>query len=283
MIGDISWMPKAQVRRNSSTLFRAEAIDAKRGEWLGSINLATSRTQKLLAAAAMVLFVATTLLLIFGQYSRRMSLKGTLVEAQTAMAIEVSKASYLCSLLVQEGQRVEHGAPLAQTSTLPCEAREPGPTETIRAEGEGFIVGLNGLSPPARLVEGQRLMSIRRPNGSLVASLAAPDQIIGYVELGDEVSIRVDALPSQRFGMSRGDIVQIEPRASSESPTARPGYIVYATLDRSSLSLYGEDVPLHADMRITSSVILETRRLYEWIFEPLYLRRKQSAYVDRTS
>lgn len=267
---------------DGSPLFRPEAIDAKRGEWLGSINLATSRTQKLLAAAALVLMTASTVLLIFGQYSRRMSLKGSLVDAHEATVIEVKRDSYLCALLVQEGQQVAADAPLVQTSALPCETHDPASLQTIVAANDGFILGVNGLSPPARLVKGQRIMSIRRPNGSLVASLSAPDQIIGYVGRGDEITIRVDSLPSQRFGMIRGRIVNIEPRDESAAPTARGGYIVYATLDRANLSLYGDAVPLHAGMRITSSVVLETRRLYEWIFEPLYLRRKSAGNEQST-
>lgn len=263
---------KLQQHDDELPLFRPEAIDAKRGEWLGSINLATSRTQKLLAASALVVFIATTLLLIFGQYSRRMSMKGSLVDAQTATAIEVKRDSYLCALLVQEGQRVVARTPLAQTSTSPCEAKDSTSLQTIVATSDGFVMGINGLSAPARLIRGQRIMSVRRPNGSLVASLSAPEQIIGYLDRGDEVTIRIDALPSQRYGMSQGSIFSIEPRDAGASTVGRPGYLVYARLDHAHLSLYGEDIPLHSGMRITSSVVLETRRLYEWIFEPLYLR-----------
>lgn len=270
-------MPSDESDLPQQPLFRNEALDAKRGQWLGPINLATSKTQRLLGLAALVFFVASCLLLTLGQYSRRMTLKGTLVEGQASNAIQAKRDAYLCALLIQEGQRVERNAPLAQISTVPCDTAPAEDWETLRAATDGFVAGVGGLSAPSRVLAGQRLLTIRQPTGTLVASLSAPEQVAGYVGEGDAISLRIDALPFQKFGTAPARVVGLRQRWEDPASGGKPGYEIHASLDAPSLRLHGEDVPLRQGMRISSSIVLETRRLYEWIYEPLYLRRMAQA------
>jgi membrane fusion protein len=45
------------------------------------------------------------------------------------------------------------------------------------------------------------------------------------------------------------------------------------------VSAYGEDRPLLPGMEVETDVLLETRRLYEWVLEPLYA---MAARLDRS-
>ena len=41
-------------------------------------------------------------------------------------------------------------------------------------------------------------------------------------------------------------------------------------LDAQSVTTYGMQNPLHAGMLVDADILQETRKLYEWILEPLY-------------
>jgi membrane fusion protein len=53
-----------------------------------------------------------------------------------------------------------------------------------------------------------------------------------------------------------------------------PGEPVYAitvvTLKQQTVTAYGEQRPLSAGMRLDGDILQETRKLYEWMLEPLY-------------
>ena len=60
-------------------LFRPEALAAKRGEWLGTIQLAAPLSGWVLSAVAIALAVALLAFLTFGHYTRRERVTGQLV------------------------------------------------------------------------------------------------------------------------------------------------------------------------------------------------------------
>lgn len=49
-----------------------------------------------------------------------------------------------------------------------------------------------------------------------------------------------------------------------------PLYRVRVRLERQSITTYGQAQPLKAGMALDASVLLERRKLYEWVLEPLY-------------
>src|SRR5690606_39827424 len=58
-------------RGMSQELFRREALEARRGSWLGAISLAQPLRLWLLTAAAAAVALAVILFLLFGTYTRR--------------------------------------------------------------------------------------------------------------------------------------------------------------------------------------------------------------------
>ncbi|CAM5627148.1 hypothetical protein [Rhodanobacter lindaniclasticus] len=63
----------------SQGLFRQEVIEAKRGEWLGSIIVTTPLSRWGLTALALILAAAILLFLLFGHYTRRETVIGQLL------------------------------------------------------------------------------------------------------------------------------------------------------------------------------------------------------------
>jgi membrane fusion protein len=114
------------------------------------------------------------------------------------------------------------------------------------------------------------------PKGSgLHVELLVPTRAIGFVAKGQEVVLRYDAFPYERFGQYHGVIndigrnvwtagERVGPLAARE-----PVYRVDVALDRQSVAALGQEFPLRPGMLVNADLLLERRTLLEWIFEPV--------------
>jgi membrane fusion protein len=97
-------------------LFRPEALAAKRGEWLGTIQLATPLSGWVLSAVAIALAVALLAFLTFGHYTRRERVTGQLVPVGGLLSIGSPNGGTVAKVLVHEGQVVHRGDALVEVS-----------------------------------------------------------------------------------------------------------------------------------------------------------------------
>ena len=112
----------------------------------------------------------------------------------------------------------------------------------------------------------------------LVAELAAPSRAVGFLAAGKNVRLRYAAFPYQKFGHARGTIAAIsqatlaagDPAHAQAVFRSEPVYRVAVTLGSQTVTAYGEPQRLLPGMEVEADVLLDTRRLYEWVLEPLY-------------
>lgn len=132
-------------------------------------------------------------------------------------------------------------------------------------------------------VDGTRPLAHLVPDGTtLVARLYAPSRSAGFVRAGQKVFLRYDAYPYQKFGQHAGTVISVSEAAVStvelNALALRPDWVneplfsIMVALSEQSVG--GElHLPLHVGMRVEADLLHETRRLYEWILEPLYAAR----------
>jgi membrane fusion protein len=124
-------------------------------------------------------------------------------------------------------------------------------------------------------------MSIVPVDGQMEAELFVPARAIGFVQRGERVRLLYDAFPFQRFGAYGGTInsvaeTMVLPTDIAEPISLKePAYKVRVGLDRQSVDANGRLVPLQPDMTLAADIILERRRLIEWLFEPLLSARRR--------
>ena len=97
----------------SRSLFRQEAIDAQREKYLGETSLARPVAYwvyTLLAAGVAVVLLSVA---IWGEYTRRERVEGSLALDAGAARVLIPEAGRVAELVVKEGDVVEAGAPLA--------------------------------------------------------------------------------------------------------------------------------------------------------------------------
>ena len=114
------------------------------------------------------------------------------------------------------------------------------------------------------------------PKGSgLHVELLVPTRAIGFVAKGQEVVLRYEAFPYERFGQYRGLITDIGRNVWTQGErigplsAKEPVYRVDVALDRQSVAALGQEFPLRPGMLVNADLLLEKRTLLEWIFEPV--------------
>jgi membrane fusion protein len=124
---------------------------------------------------------------------------------------------------------------------------------------------------------GTTLATIIPQGAPLEAHLYAPSRSIGFVRPGQDVLLRYPAYPHQKFGSHRGRIASISRNAmppgelgfAPADGSREPLYRIKVELDSQSIDAYGRPEPLKAGMQVEADILLDRRRLIEWIFEPL--------------
>ena len=178
------------------------------------------------------------------------------------MVITAPFAGTVTALGLQAGQSVQAGQNLL---TLLPKAKAGTSTVT------GAAIGTN----PAE--------------SGLQAHLYAPSRTAGFLRPGQTVYLRYAAYPYQKFGLYAGRITSISatPFAPSELPPnlaqqliAQAGsneamYRVNVQLADQSIKAYGEDVALKPGLTMEADVLQESRKVWEWVLEPVLAARQQ--------
>jgi membrane fusion protein len=127
------------------------------------------------------------------------------------------------------------------------------------------------------------LLSIMPAGSRLQAHLFGPTRAMGFLRPGQRVLLRYQAYPYQKFGHHQGIVASISASALNprELPprlvgltsllgTGEPVYRLTVNLARQSITAYGREVPLQSGLQLEADVLIESRRLVEWMLEPLY-------------
>jgi membrane fusion protein len=149
----------------------------------------------------------------------------------------------------------------------------------VRAPQDGVISGLVA-EPGQNVVPTVALASLLPADARLQAHLFAPSSAIGFVRANQPVQLRYQAFPYQKFGHQSGEVVQVSraPLQASElgglAPVAlgagaEPLYRITVALDHQSVAAYGQAQALAPGMQLEADVLLDRRRLIEWLFEPV--------------
>ncbi|EPA9085937.1 HlyD family secretion protein [Serratia marcescens] len=154
----------------------------------------------------------------------------------------------------------------------------------VNAPSDGRIESLS-VTPGQMVNSGDSLVQIIPRNGAIYQLvLWLPNTSVPYVSAGDGINIRYDAFPYEKFGQFPGRIESIayvpasiqEMSTYSSSPVHQPSaqtasfYKVTVSLDKTHVSYQGKALQLTNGMRAQSTLFLEERPLYQWMFSPFY-------------
>lgn len=98
-------------------LFRAEAIEEQRSQWLGSVLVAPGVSAALFAAFAAIAGAGAIALMVFGGHTQKSRVAGWLAPDAGMTRVFAPQAGRIIKLHVREGDAVRQGDPLALIST----------------------------------------------------------------------------------------------------------------------------------------------------------------------
>lgn len=149
----------------------------------------------------------------------------------------------------------------------------------VVAPHDGYITALNAELGQAILAS-QTLAAILPIDTKLEAEIYVSSKSIGFIKPGMAVQLRIQAFPYEKFGQYAATVREVEstslkpdelslPVQTGDS-RGQPVYRIRLSLAQQHVKVYGELIPLKSGMAVDASIILDKRRLYEWMLEPLF-------------
>ena len=149
-----------------------------------------------------------------------------------------------------------------------------GAEQVLRASQAGRIAALRARAGE-QSEPGAPLVMILPADAELIAEVYLPSRAAGFVEEGQTVKLMYDAFPYQQFGLAEGKIAAVSPVAlrpdeigvAPLSPELL--YKVKIQIAQQSVKAFGKSHPLQAGMEISADIVLENRRVIDWLLTPL--------------
>lgn len=152
----------------------------------------------------------------------------------------------------------------------------------ISAPKDGTISTIM-VSKGQSIEENSLIATILPTDFKLEANLFIPSSSLGFIKLGMPVLLRYQAYPYQKFGQHKGIINEISSNSVQINELKSLGiysqqfnnekdayYRVRVKLEKQNVLAYGQHYPLHTGMTLEANIMLENRKIYEWILEPLF-------------
>ncbi|RAN48068.1 membrane protein [Herbaspirillum rubrisubalbicans] len=133
---------------------------------------------------------------------------------------------------------------------------------------------IGGVVPAA-----QPLMQIVPEDGEIEVEAWLDNKDVGFVEVGQEVEVKVDAFDYTKYGTVAGRVVQVSRDAIQDEKKG----LVYSSrilLSRNTLGVDGRLLPLAAGLAVNVGIRTGSRRVIEYALSPL-LRHQKEALHER--
>lgn len=157
-------------------------------------------------------------------------------------------------------------------------AQNEGQRAIVLRAAQAGIVSNAMIKDGETVAAGQRLLSLVPQGAQLQAELWLPSRAIGFISPGDRVVLRYPAFPYQKFGHQFGAVSDISRSATDAAELSNrlgrkieePLYRVVVNLRQQNILAYGKRESLKPGMTVDADILLDDRRLIEWVFEPLF-------------
>lgn len=154
----------------------------------------------------------------------------------------------------------------------------------LRAPAAGTVGSV--MAKTGQMVSaGQTLFSLLPQDSQLQARIMVSSRAIGFIQPGQKVVLRYQAFPFQKFGQQYGKVIEVSRVALSPQEVAvmtgvnnvqEQHYRVVVALDSQEINVYGRKEKLRPGSALEADFLIDNRRLYEWVLEPLYALGRRS-------
>ncbi|MEC5387808.1 HlyD family efflux transporter periplasmic adaptor subunit [Uliginosibacterium sp. H3] len=147
----------------------------------------------------------------------------------------------------------------------------------IQAKTDGIVAAILPKLGDT-VLEKDLLMSVSPSNSKFYVNLYVPSSAIGFLQKKNAVKLRYESYPYQKFGEYNATVRAISPVALDRSELRLASlatdnyYRVQVEPESQTVHAYGRDFALHDGIKVEADIQVETRKVFEWILEPVYAK-----------
>jgi membrane fusion protein len=147
---------------------------------------------------------------------------------------------------------------------------------SMRAPYDGVVVSLAERNEGSVVQDGQELCQLARVGAPLRARLLLNEPGMPRLAIGQRVRFFAEAFPYQRYGTITGRLNWLSPSAVATPQGDQ--FVAFAKLDQSFYVLPGatQPLPLQPGMKGEAHIIVGSRTMLEYAFEPIRQLREDS-------
>jgi hemolysin D len=200
----------------------------------------------------------------------RVDLEGQLNDAKNQRAALIAEAKRSAYDMQADGDKVLGSARqdvmrnVAHSRLLKLTAPVDGTVQQLQV----FTVG--GVVPAA-----QPLMKIVPKEDKIEVEAMLENKDIGFVEVGQKASVKIDAYEYTKYGVIPAKVVHVSSDAIKDEKKGLL-YSVILALDKPTIAVKGQDLPLSAGMSTRADIKTGTRRVIEYFLSPLLQHKRES-------
>ena len=230
--------------------------------------------------------------------------QGQLIETDAAIGeLQSEKTKALSQFIAENENKAEEASRKAD------EARQALAKATARLASTKLYAPIDGVVQQLSVTTfgqvvgaGQQLATVTPTDGALQVEALVANMDIGFVRVGQDVAVKLDAFPFTRFGALHGKVVAIAAAAVDEQQAKRslanattpgnapdssaPGqaqsfvFPVTVAIDETAMRVDGATIPLTPGMTATVDIKTESRRVIDYLLSPL-ARTMSEAMTER--
>jgi hemolysin D len=219
--------------------------------------------------------------------------QGQLIETDAAIGeLQSEKTKTLSQFIAENENKAEEASRKAD------EARQALAKATARLASTKLYAPIDGIVQQLSVTTfgqvvgaGQQLATVTPTDGALQVEALVANMDIGFVRVGQEVAVKLDAFPFTRFGALHGKVVAVAAAAVDEQQAKRslanattpgnapesaaPGqaqsfvFPVTVAIDETAMRVDGARIPLTPGMTASVDIKTESRRVIDYLLSPL--------------
>ena len=149
-----------------------------------------------------------------------------------------------------------------------------GDLMTIKAPYRAVVLSLAHRNAGGVVLHGGELCQLARVEGLLRAHLKLEESCLPRLAAGQKVRLFFDAFPYQRYGTLTGRLEWVSPATVTTSEGQ--AFAARAGLDQTAFSGRGQNRPLRVGMKGEARVLIGSRTMIEYAFEPIHQLREET-------
>jgi multidrug efflux pump subunit AcrA (membrane-fusion protein) len=261
-------------------LFRDEAAVPKSVHLDGKVQLGLPVSVRVSGFVCAFVVTATLVFASSASFTRKETLRGWLDFSAGVSTVSAPVGTYITAVGAAQGDWVREGQGLAWVDA--SRSGGAGLTSGLATSNIIITAPISGQIVSAEARIGQAiapnasLFTIAPAGTKLRARLVAPTRATGFIGVGQDVRLLIDAYPFQRFGAVQGRITQISGAVMTATQIVAPftmqeaGYVIDVEVPVQTINAYGKAMPLTNGMLLKADVVIDKRSLIQWLLDPLF-------------